>query len=43
MAVNLTFGAARRIQQQLKERGKGLGLRLGVRKAGCSGFAYTLD
>ena len=32
-----------RIQQQLKERGRGLGLRLGVRKAGCSGFAYTLD
>ena len=43
MSVNLTPSAARRIQQQLRERGRGLGLRLGVRKAGCSGFAYTLD
>ena len=43
MAVTLTDSAARRIQQQLRERGKGLGLRIGVRKAGCSGYAYTLD
>jgi len=43
VSVNLTPSAARRIQQQLRERGRGLGLRLGVRKAGCSGFAYTLD
>lgn len=43
MSVHLTPGAARRIQQQLRERGRGLGLRLGVRKAGCSGYAYTLD
>ena len=43
MSVHLTASAARRIQQQLSERGKGLGLRLGVRKAGCSGFAYNLD
>ena len=43
MSVNLTESAARRIQQQLTERGRGLGLRLGVRKAGCSGYAYTVD
>ena len=43
MSVHLTKSAAERVQQQLRERGKGLGLRLGVRKAGCSGFAYTLD
>lgn len=43
MSVLLTASAARRIQTQLKERGKGVGLRLGVRKAGCSGYAYTLD
>lgn len=43
MAVNLTSSAARRIQHQLRERGKGIGLRLGVKKAGCSGYAYTLD
>lgn len=43
MSVQLTSNAAKRIQQQLRERGSGLGLRLGVRKAGCSGYAYTLD
>lgn len=43
MSVNLTANAARRIQQQLRERGRGLGLRLGIRKAGCSGYAYTMD
>lgn len=43
MSVHLTPNAAKRIQQQLQERGRGMGLRLGVRKAGCSGFAYTLD
>lgn len=43
MSVNLTPNAARRIQQQLRDRGRGLGLRLGIRKAGCSGYAYTLD
>ena len=43
MSVNLTPNAAKRIQQQLRERGRGLGLRLGVKKAGCSGFAYLVD
>jgi iron-sulfur cluster assembly protein len=43
VSVHLTASAAQRIQQQLSQRGKGLGLRLGVKKAGCSGFAYTLD
>ena len=43
MSVQLTENAAKRIQQQLKERGKGVGLRLGVKQAGCSGYAYTLD
>jgi iron-sulfur cluster assembly protein len=43
VSVHLTPSAAKRIQHQLHERGRGLGLRLGVRKAGCSGFAYTLD
>jgi iron-sulfur cluster assembly protein len=43
VSVNLTANAARRIQQQLRERGRGLGLRLGIRKAGCSGYAYTMD
>ncbi len=39
----MTESAARRIQQQLQKRGAGLGLRLGVKKSGCSGHAYTLD
>ncbi|MBI2383252.1 MAG: iron-sulfur cluster assembly accessory protein [Gammaproteobacteria bacterium] len=43
MSLQLTERAARRIQSQIAKRGKGLGLRVGVRKAGCSGFAYTLD
>jgi iron-sulfur cluster assembly protein len=43
MAVSLTESAARQIQKQLEKRGKGVGLKLGVRKSGCSGFAYTLD
>lgn len=41
--VQVTEAAARRIQDQLGKRGHGLGLRLGVRSSGCSGFAYVLD
>jgi len=43
MAVSLTESAARQIKKQLEKRGKGIGLKLGVRKSGCSGYAYTLD
>lgn len=43
MSIQLTESAARRIQQQIDKRGIGLGLRVGVRKSGCSGFAYTMD
>lgn len=43
MAIALTENAATRIKKQLEKRGKGLGLRLGVRRSGCSGYAYTLD
>ena len=41
--VTLTEKAARQIQSQLAKRGKGIGLRVGVKKVGCSGFAYTFD
>ena len=41
MAIQLTESAARQIQAQLAKRGRGLGLRVGVKKVGCSGFAYT--
>jgi iron-sulfur cluster assembly protein len=43
MAIQLTESAARQIQTQLTKRGSGLGLRVGVKKVGCSGFAYTYD
>jgi iron-sulfur cluster assembly protein len=43
MAITLTQNAAKQIQNQLTKRGKGLGLRVGVKKVGCSGFAYTFD
>ena len=43
MSIALTENAARQIRKALEKRGKGLGLRLGVRKVGCSGLAYTFD
>ena len=43
MAVTLTEKAANHVQSFLAKRGKGVGLRLGVKKVGCSGLAYTFD
>jgi len=43
MAITLTESAARQIQSQLAKRGKGLALRIGVKKVGCSGLAHTFD
>jgi iron-sulfur cluster assembly protein len=43
MAISLTESAANRVRTHLAARGKGLGLRLGVRRTGCSGFAYRVD
>ena len=43
MAITLTENAAKQITGQLAKRGKGLGLRVGIKKVGCSGFAYTFD
>ncbi len=43
MAITLTENAVKQIRTQLAKRGKGLGLRVGIRKVGCSGFAYTFD
>ncbi|ORU91698.1 MAG: iron-sulfur cluster assembly protein IscA [Cycloclasticus sp. symbiont of Poecilosclerida sp. N] len=43
MSVTLTQSAAGQVQDQLNKRGKGLGLRLGVRESGCSGYAYVID
>lgn len=43
MAITLTERAARQVRQQLDKRGKGVALRLGIKKSGCSGFAYSFD
>lgn len=43
MAVTLTENAAERVKNFLVNRGKGAGLRLGVRTSGCSGMAYVLE
>ncbi|MBL4851670.1 MAG: iron-sulfur cluster assembly accessory protein [Gammaproteobacteria bacterium] len=43
MSISLTQAAAQRIQSMLEERGSGIGIRLGVKKNGCAGFAYVLD
>jgi iron-sulfur cluster assembly protein len=43
MAITLTDAAADRVKSFLQRRGKGIGLRVGVRKTGCSGLAYVVD
>jgi iron-sulfur cluster assembly protein len=43
MSISLTDSAATRVRTFLAARGSGLGLRLGVRKTGCSGFAYVVN
>lgn len=43
MTINLTEAAAQRIQDQLSKRGRGLGLRVGVKASGCSGYSYVID
>jgi iron-sulfur cluster assembly protein len=43
MAITLTENAARHVAANLAKRGKGVGLRLGVRRSGCSGFAYDIE
>jgi iron-sulfur cluster assembly protein len=43
MAVTLTERAARHVAGFMSKRGKGVGLRLGVKTTGCSGMAYKLE
>lgn len=43
MAITLTEPAAKHVQKFIANRGKGVGLRLGVKTTGCSGMAYTLE
>ncbi|GAA5191078.1 iron-sulfur cluster assembly protein IscA [Ferrimonas gelatinilytica] len=43
MAITLTEAAAERVKNYLTNRGKGIGLRLGLKTSGCSGLAYVLE
>jgi iron-sulfur cluster assembly protein len=43
MAITLTAAAAERVTQFLENRGKGVGLRLGIKTMGCSGMAYVIE
>jgi iron-sulfur cluster assembly protein len=43
MTITLTERAAKHVATYLSRRGKGVGLRLGVRTSGCSGLAYKLE
>jgi iron-sulfur cluster assembly protein len=43
MAISLTTAAAERVRSFLKSRGSGVGLRVGIKKTGCSGFAYVVN
>ena len=41
--ITVTDTAAKKVKQNLERRGKGVGIRLGVRTTGCSGLAYTIE
>jgi iron-sulfur cluster assembly protein len=41
--VSLTKSATDRVKSYLAKRGHGVGLRIGVKRTGCSGYAYTID
>ena len=43
MAIRLTDNAAARVRSFLEQRGRGVGLRIGVKRTGCSGYAYVID
>jgi len=43
MAITLSAAAAQHVAQFLQKRGKGVGVRLGVKTSGCSGMAYKLE
>ncbi|MDP2714671.1 MULTISPECIES: iron-sulfur cluster assembly protein IscA [Rheinheimera] len=43
MAISMTTAAAERVRSFMQNRGKGVGLRVGVKTTGCSGLAYVLE
>jgi iron-sulfur cluster assembly protein len=43
MGVTMSASAAKHVANFIEKRGKGMGIRLGVRTSGCSGMAYKLE
>jgi len=43
MAITITPAAADHVRSYMEKRGKGIGVRFGVRTSGCSGMAYVLE
>ena len=43
MSITITDSAKNRFKEQLEQRGKGIGIVVGVKQTGCSGYAYTLE
>ena len=43
MSISLTSSAAERVRTYMANRGKGIGLRLGIKQTGCSGYAYVVS
>ena len=43
MAISITESAAKRVSTYLEKRGQGVGLRLGVKSTGCSGYSYVIN
>lgn len=41
--ISLTEAAALKVKYNLEKRGKGLGIRVGVKTTGCSGLSYVLE
>ena len=43
MSISITEAAAKHVAEQMRSRGHGLGIRVGVKTTGCSGMAYVLE
>ena len=43
MAITLSESAALRVRSYLEQRGSGIGLRLGIKETGCSGYSYQIN
>ena len=41
--ISLTEQAADKVKDNIQRRGKGIGIRVGVKTTGCSGLAYVLE